>query len=125
MRYSISSGSAFEKIGGYSRAVVDGDWVFISGTSGYVAGEIDPDDAVAQTVKALSIIADTLGKAGGTLKDIVSLRVYVARRADILPIMTHLGTVFDDPRPANTTVSCGFVNDEIKVELEVTARLQA
>ncbi|NIZ11725.1 RidA family protein [Pseudooceanicola sp. HF7] len=123
MRYAISSGSPFEKIGGYSRAIVDGEWVFISGTAGYVAGEVDPDDAVAQTVKALEIISDTMAEAGGTLKDIVSLRVYVARREDILPIAKHLGTVFEDPRPTNTTVTCGFVNDEIKLEIEVTARL--
>lgn len=124
MRYAISSGSAFEKIGGYSRAVVDGPWVFISGTAGYVEHEVDADDAVAQTRKSLEIIEATLEKAGGTLKDIVSLRVYVARREDIMPIARHLGTVFGDPRPTNTTVICGFVNDEIKVEIEVTARLQ-
>lgn len=124
MRYAISSGSPFEKIGGYSRAIVDGGWVFISGTAGYVAGEVDADDAVAQTVKSLEIISQTMAEAGGTLKDIVSLRVYVARREDIIPIAKHLGTVFEDPRPSNTTVTCGFVNDEIKVEIEVTARLQ-
>ncbi|WP_425053908.1 RidA family protein [Psychromarinibacter sp. S121] len=123
MRYAISSGSPFEKIGGYSRAVVDGDWVFISGTAGYVAGETDPDDAEAQTRKALEIVGNTLQEAGGSLRDIVSLRVYVARREDIMPIAKHLGTVFEDPRPTNTTVTCGFVNDEIKVELEVVARL--
>ncbi|MAQ85641.1 MAG: hypothetical protein CMH12_20670 [Maritimibacter sp.] len=123
MRYAISSGSPFEKIGGYSRAVVDGDWVFISGTAGYVAGETDADDAEAQTRKALEIIGNTLQEAGGTLRNIVSLRVYVARREDILPIAKHLGTVFEDPRPTNTTVTCGFVNDEIKVELEVVARI--
>ncbi|GLT12617.1 RidA family protein [Sulfitobacter porphyrae] len=124
MRYAISSGSAFEKIGGYSRAIVDGDWVFISGTAGYVDGETDPDDAVGQTKNALSIISDTLDEAGGTLKDIVSLRVFVARREDIIDIAKHLGTVFQEPRPTNTTVTCGFVNDEIKVEIEVVARLQ-
>ncbi|MFV0294706.1 MAG: RidA family protein [Hyphomicrobiaceae bacterium] len=123
MRYAISSGSPFEKIGGYSRAIVDGDWVFISGTAGYVAGETDADDALAQTKKALDIISETLGQAGGSLKDIVSLRVYAARREDIMTIAKHLGTVFEDPRPTNTTVTCGFVNDEIKVEIEVTARL--
>ena len=57
MRYAISSGSPFEEIGGYSRAVVDGEWIFISGTAGYVAGETDPDDAEAQAVKSMDIIA--------------------------------------------------------------------
>lgn len=122
-RKAISSGSPFEKLAGYSRAVVDGDWVFISGTAGYVAGETDADDAVAQTGKALSIIADALGQAGGTLADIVSVRVFAARREDILPISTVLGQTFHEPRPTNTTVICGFVNDEIKVEIEAVARL--
>ncbi|MEE4015584.1 RidA family protein [Roseibium sp. FZY0029] len=124
MRYAISSGSPFEKIGGYSRAIVDDDWVFISGTSGYVEGETDADDAVGQTKKALEIISSTLAEAGGGLSDIVSLRVFVARREDIIDIAKHLGTVFQDPRPTNTTVTCGFVTDEIKVEIEVTARIR-
>lgn len=124
MRYAISSGSPFEKIGGYSRAVVDDDWVFISGTAGYVAGETGADDALAQTKKALEIIADALSQAGGGLADIVSLRVYVAKREDIMTIAKHLGTVFSDPRPTNTTVTCGFVNDEIKVEIEAVARVR-
>lgn len=123
-RRAISSGSPFEKLAGYSRAVVDGDWVFISGTAGYVAGETDPDDAVAQTERALQIIASALTEAGGTLADIVSVRVYAARRQDILPISKVLGATFSDPRPANTTVTCGFVNDEIKVEIEAVARLR-
>lgn len=122
-RRAISSGSPFEKIAGYSRAVVDGDWVFISGTAGYVAGEVDADDAVAQTERALAIIADVMADAGGTLADIVSLRVFAARREDILPISKVLGQTFSDPRPTNTTVTCGFVNDEIKVEIEAVARL--
>lgn len=122
-RRAISSGSPFEKIAGYSRAVVDGDWVFISGTAGYVAGEVDADDAVAQTERALAIIADVMADAGGTLADIVSLRVFAARREDILPISKVLGQTFADPRPTNTTVTCGFVNDEIKVEIEAVARL--
>lgn len=124
-RKAIYSGSPFEAIAGYSRAVVDGDLVHISGTSGYVAGEVDPDDAVAQTRKALQIIAHALSQAGGTLADIVSLRVYVARREDIMKIAPILGETFQDPRPANTTVVVGFVNDEIKVEIEALARLRA
>ncbi|WP_435170722.1 RidA family protein [Falsirhodobacter sp. 1013] len=122
-RKSIYSGSPFEKIAGYSRAVVDGEWVFISGTAGYVAGETDPDDAMAQTEKAIAIIASVMEQAGGTLADIVSVRVFAARREDILPISKVLGQIFDDPRPTNTTVTCGFVNDEIKVEIEAVARI--
>lgn len=122
-RTAISSGSPFEKIAGYSRAIIDGEWVFISGTAGYVTGETEADDAVAQTRKALEIIADVMAQAGGTVADIVSLRVFVARREDILPISRVLGETFTDPRPTNTTVTCGFVNDEIKVEIEAVARI--
>lgn len=122
-RTAISSGSPFEKIAGYSRAIIDGEWVFISGTAGYVAGETEADDAVGQTRKALDIIADVMAQAGGTVSDIVSVRVFVARREDILPISRVLGETFADPRPTNTTVTCGFVNDEIKVEIEAVARI--
>jgi len=122
-RRAIYSGSPYEKLAGYSRAVVDGDWVLVSGTAGYAQGITDPDDAVAQTRRALDIVSGALAEAGGTLRDIVSLRVYVARREDIMPISQVLGQTFGDPRPTNTTVVVGFVNDEIKVEIEAVARL--
>lgn len=123
-RTAIYSGSPYEKIAGYSRAVVDGDWVFVSGTAGYAKGVTDPEDAAGQTRHALGIIGAALAEAGGTLADIVSLRVYAAWRADILAISEVLGQTFDDPRPTNTTVVVGFVTDDIKVEIEAVARLR-
>ncbi len=120
-RRLISSGSPFEKIAGYSRAVVQGDFVFISGTAGYVPGETDADDVVAQTRKSIEIISETLSEADAKLSDIVSLRVFAARREDIMPISKVLGETFGDIRPTNTTIVCGFVNDDIKVEIEVVA----
>ncbi|MCX8997123.1 RidA family protein [Rhizobiaceae bacterium BDR2-2] len=120
-RRLISSGSPFEKIAGYSRAVVQGDWVFVSGTAGYIKGETDPDDAAAQTRKAVEIVADALSQADAALADIVSLRIYAARREDIMAISEVLGETFGEIRPTNTTVVCGFVNDDIKVEIEAVA----
>jgi enamine deaminase RidA (YjgF/YER057c/UK114 family) len=118
----ISSGSSFEKIAGYSRAVVDGEWIFISGTAGFIAGETASDDVVAQTHKSLDIITRTLTEAGADLTHVRSLRVYAARRDDIIPISKVLGEYFGEIRPTNTTIVCGFVNDDIKVEIEVVAR---
>lgn len=120
-RKLVSSGSPFEKIAGYSRAVIDGEFIFISGTAGYVAGETDPDDAAAQTERAIAIIAGALAEGDAVLADIVSLRVFAARREDIMAISRVLGTHFGETRPTNTTVVCGFVNDEIKVEIEAVA----
>ncbi len=122
-RRAIYSGSPFEKLAGYSRAVVDEGLVHVSGTAGFVKGVTDSDDAVGQTRQALKIVGEALGEAGATLADIVSLRVYVARREDILKISEVLGQTFDDPRPTNTTIVVGFVNDDIKVEIEAMARL--
>lgn len=121
-RWTISSGSKFEEIAGYSRAVVDGEWVFVSGTAGYdPASSAFPDSVEDQTRQALKTIRETLEKAGATLADIVTVRVYLADRAYVMPVSTILGQTFSDPRPTNTTIICGFPVEEIKVEIEVTA----
>jgi enamine deaminase RidA (YjgF/YER057c/UK114 family) len=121
-RWAISSGSKFESLAGYSRAVVDGEWIFVSGTAGYdIANDRISDDAAKQTRQSLSVIAAALAKAGATLADIVRVRVYVADRADIMAVSRILAETFSDPRPANTTIVCGFATPEMKVELEVTA----
>lgn len=122
-RWTISSGSKFEEMAGYSRAVVDGEWIFVSGTAGYdfASGTISPD-VEEQTRQALRTIAETLDKAEATLADVVRVRVYVRDRADVRPISLILGATFRDPRPTNTTILCGFAEEEMKVEIEVTAR---
>lgn len=121
-RWAISSGSRFEKLAGYSRAVVDGEWVFVSGTAGHdpADGSIsaDPEE---QTRQALRTIATALGQADAKLSDIVRLRVYVADRQDVVTVSKVLGEHFSDPRPTNTTIICGFPVEEIKVEIEATA----
>lgn len=125
-RWTISSGSRFEEMAGYSRAVVDGEWIFVSGTAGYdfAAGTIS-DDAAEQTRQCLRTIAETLAKADASLKDIVRVRVFVASRDDVMAVSKVLGETFSDPRPTNTTIVCGFAMPEMKVELEVTALKRA
>lgn len=121
-RRAISSGSKFEKLAGYSRAVVDGEWIFISGTAGYdIANDRFPDDPAEQTRIALKVIADTLAQADATLADIVRVRVYLADAGDLMAVAPILGETFDDPRPTNTTIVCAFAVPGIKVEIEVTA----
>jgi enamine deaminase RidA (YjgF/YER057c/UK114 family) len=121
-RWTISSGSKFEEMAGYSRAVVDGEWIFVSGTAGYdfATGTIS-SDAAEQARQSLATIARTLEQAGASLGDVVRVRVYLSDRADVVAVSTVLGQTFSDPRPTNTTIICGFAMEEMKVELEVTA----
>lgn len=121
-RWAISSGSKFETLAGYSRAVVDREWIFVSGTAGYdIANDRFPDDPAKQALLALATIADALGKAGAALSDIVRVRVYLADAGDVMAVSKILGETFSDPRPTNTTIVCGFADPGIKVEIEVTA----
>jgi enamine deaminase RidA (YjgF/YER057c/UK114 family) len=121
-RRLISSGSRFEEMAGYSRAVVDGEWIFVSGTTGYdfATGAI-AEDAAGQTEKTLENIAAALAQAGAGLADVVRLRVYLADRADIEAVSVVLGRTFAETRPANTTVCCTLTMPEMKVEIEATA----
>ena len=121
-RWSIQTGSKFEELAGYARAVVDGEWVFVSGTAGFDgATGVFPDDPTEQTHCALAQIRDALEKAGASLADIVRVRVYLSDAAHVMAVSKVLGETFSDPRPTNTTIICGFAVPEIKVELEVTA----
>jgi enamine deaminase RidA (YjgF/YER057c/UK114 family) len=121
-RYAITSGSRFEEMAGYSRAVVDGDWIFVSGTAGYdfASGAIS-DDPAEQTVQCLRTIENTLTQADAGMADIVRVRVYLADRSYVEPVCKVLGRTFKEPRPTNTTIICGFAVEEMKVEIEVTA----
>ena len=122
-RWTINSGSRFEEMAGYSRAVIQDPWVFVSGTAGYdfAGGGSISSDVTEQTRQCLKTISDTLQKAGSSLADIVRVRVYIADRADVMAVSKVLGETFSDPRPTNTTIICGFAMEEMKVELEVTA----
>ena len=125
-RWTINSGSKFEEMAGYSRAVIDGRWVFVSGTAGYnfEDGSIS-DDPAEQTRQSLRTIAHALEQAGSSLADIVRVRVFIKKREDVMAVSKILGETFSDPRPTNTTIICGFAMEEMLVELEVTALKRA
>jgi enamine deaminase RidA (YjgF/YER057c/UK114 family)/quercetin dioxygenase-like cupin family protein len=123
MRSLISSGSPFEKTVGYSRAVVDGEWVFVSGTTGfdYEAMTIS-DDPVAQTQQAFKNIGAALHQAGASLDDVVRVHYIVPRADDWQKIAPVLGDHFGSIRPAATAIVAGLVDPRMLVEIEVTAR---
>ena len=120
----ISSGSVFEQRIGYSRAVVDGDMVHVSGTTGYdYASMTMPEDAGQQARNALATIAGVLEEAGAGLEDVVRVRYYLTDMAHYEALCTVAGEVFGDIRPAATMVVCGLTTPEMKLEIEVTARI--
>jgi enamine deaminase RidA (YjgF/YER057c/UK114 family) len=124
LRRLISSGSPFEAQAGYSRAVVDGEWIFVAGTTGfdYVQMTIaeDPAEQARQTVRNIEW---ALVEAGAKLADVVRVRYYVPDLADWPAIVPVLGEVFATIRPAATAIVCGLVDPRMKIEIEVTARL--
>jgi enamine deaminase RidA (YjgF/YER057c/UK114 family) len=123
MRRLISSGSRFEAEGGYSRAVVDGDWIFVAGTTGFDYARMtiveDPAEQARQTFRN---IEQALGAAGAALTDVMRVRYYVPNAADWPAIVPVLGEVFGAIRPAATALFCGLVDPRMKIEIEVTAR---
>ncbi len=122
-RRLISSGSEFEAKIGYSRAVVDGQWVFVAGTTGfdYVAGEIS-DDPAEQTRQTLRNIEAALAEAGASLADVVRANYIVVNADDWPSIYPVLGEYFGNIRPAATAIIAGLVDPRMKVEIEVTAK---
>lgn len=119
-RQLISSGSSFEEVAGYSRAVHQDPWVFVSGTSGFKDGKI-AEDVVAQAEQCMATIAAALEQAGSSLKDVVRVKAYITEAAFFEKIAPVLGAAFKGVRPANTTIVCGLVDPQMKVEIEVTA----
>jgi enamine deaminase RidA (YjgF/YER057c/UK114 family) len=123
MRRLVSSGSRFEAEAGFSRAVVDGDWVFVAGTTGFdYAAMTIVDDPADQTRQALHNIEAALGEAGAGLSDVVRVRYYVPDAADWPKIMPVIGQAFAAIRPAATALICGLIDPRMKIEIEVTAR---
>ena len=122
-RRRISSGSVYEELVGYSRAVVDGEWIFVSGTTGfdYQANAI-ADDVVAQTHQAVRNIEAALAEASATLDDVVRSRVICQSRADFEAAAPLIGQYFGSARPANTTFIADLVDPRMRIEIEVTAR---
>lgn len=124
-RRLISSGSTFEKVAGYSRAVVDGDWVFVSGTTGFdYAAMTIADDVVAQTHQCFRNIQAALAEAGASLADVVRARYYLTDAAYFAAVAPIFGQYFGAVRPTSTAIVCGLVDARMKIEIEVTARRQ-
>ena len=125
-RQLISSGSQFEHDIGYSRAVVDGEWIFVSGTTGFdYATMTISDNLLDQTEQCLKNIQSALRQAGADLADVVRVTYVVpegARFRECWPILRkYLGTV----RPAAMMISAGLADPRMQIEIEVTARKHA
>jgi reactive intermediate/imine deaminase len=119
----ISSGSAFEAVAGYSRAVVDGDWIHVAGTTGFDYSTMTiSDDLEAQTRQVFANIAAALKQADATLDDVVRVTYYLAEREYFEKVAPIFGEYFARARPAATAVVCGLVDARMKIEIEVTAR---
>ncbi|MCZ6838590.1 MAG: RidA family protein [Alphaproteobacteria bacterium] len=119
----ISSNSDFEKAVGYSRAVIDDDYVHIAGTTGFDYATMSiADDVVEQADQAFHNIIDVLARARCSLADVVRVRYYLTDRADfeiLAPVFKrHLGAA----PPAATVVIAGLIDPRIKIEIEATAR---
>ncbi|MDP4006111.1 RidA family protein [Methylobacterium sp. NEAU K] len=125
-RRLIPSGSPFERDYGYSRAVVDGDTVYVSGTTGYdYVTMAMPEGAAAQAEACWRTIAAVLAEAGTGLPGLVRATYYVTDRADAEAVLAVCGTVLADVRPAATLlVVAGLLRPEMRVEIEVTARVR-
>jgi enamine deaminase RidA (YjgF/YER057c/UK114 family) len=123
-RRLISSGSPYEEQIGFSRVVVDGDWVHVSGTTGldYETMTLS-DDVVEQTEQCLRNIDAALAEAGCTFADVVRVRYILPDRDDFEPCWPALRRAFGEARPAATMIACGLIDPRMKIEIEVTARL--
>ncbi|MEV6625040.1 RidA family protein [Amycolatopsis sp. NPDC051106] len=123
-RRAILSGSTFEEQIGYARAVVDGDRVYVSGTTGFdYATMTISDDVVEQAAQCLRTIEAALTEAGCTLADVVRVRYLLPEREDFELCWPVLRKAFADVRPAATMLQCGLADPRMKIEIEVDAHL--
>ncbi len=121
-RRLISTGSPFEAEFAYSRAVVQGDWCFVAGTTGYDYVTMSmPEDPGRQAENALATIGKALAEAGFSFADVVRTVIYLADPADHPAIGPALRAALGEVRPANSTVVAALIRPEMKVEIEVTA----
>ena len=125
-RRLISSGSSFEREIGYSRALVEGDWVFVSGTTGFDYRSMTiADDLLAQTEQCMQNIKSALEQAEASLRDVVRVTYILPKAEDFPQCWPILRKYFGDVRPAATMLSAGLADPRIRIEIEVTARRQA
>lgn len=122
VRRLISSGSIFEAQIGYSRAVVQGDWVFVSGTTGFDYSNMTiSDDLVEQTDQCLKNIVAALDQAGASLSDVVRVTYVLPNSTDFPQCWPVLRKYFGEVRPAAMMISAGLADPRMKIEIEVTA----
>lgn len=125
-RKLISSGSPFEADIGYSRAVAQGDWVFVSGTTGFNYQTMDiPDDLVQQTEQCLQNIEQALEQAGALMSDVVRVTYVLPDAARFELCWPVLRRYFGTVRPAAMMISAGLADPRMKIEIEVTALKQS
>ena len=126
MRKLISTGSPFERKAGYSRAVVDGDWCFVAGTTGYdYATMTMPEDIASQTRNCLATIGKALAEGGFAMADVVRAHYYLTDRANVQEVYAILGEALGEIRPAATMILCDLAEPEMKIEIEMTALKRA
>ena len=125
-RRLVSTGSPFEKAAGYSRAVLDGEFAFVAGTTGYdYATMTMPADVTSQARNCFKTIEAALAEGGFAMTDIVRATYYITNPADADALLAVCGEVLGSIRPAATLlVVAGLYKPEMKVEIEVTAKLQ-
>ena len=120
----ISSGSDFEQTYAYSRAVVDGDYVFVSGTTGYDYKRMTiSDDVVDQAEQCFVNIAKALSEAGSNLDHIVRINYILPNKHDFPNCTSVLQKYLSAAKPAATMIEAGLLDDAMKIEIEVTARI--
>ena len=125
-RRLISSGSTFEREIGYSRAVIDGEWVFVSGTTGFDYQSMTmSDNLLEQAEQSLRNITSALEQAGASLADVVRVTYILPQASDFPACWPVLRKYFGDIRPAATMISAGLADPRMRIEIEVTARRRA
>ena len=125
-RRYISSGSSFEAQIGYSRAVIDGDWIHVSGTTGFDYRDMSiAEDVVTQCGQALENLATALAAADARFADVVRVRYLLPQAADFEPCWPLLRAAFGAAPPAATMMVVQLIEPRIKIEIEATARLSA
>ena len=125
-RRLISQGSPFEAQVGYSRAVVQDQWVFVAGTTGFDYNTMAiSDDVAEQAAQALRNIDAALVEAGASAADVVRVHYYLPNADDFEACWPALRSYFGDVRPAATMLECGLASPEMKIEIEVTALRQS
>ena len=123
MRQLISSGSTFERDIAYSRAVVDGDWIFVSGTTGFDYQTMTiAEGLIEQTEQCLKNILDALTRANSSMNDVVRVHYILPNAAEFPQCWPALRRYFGEARPAATMISAGLADPRMKIEIEVTAR---